>query len=92
MAPATWQDVYATIAERNAVEQDQKTRALLGRKRALSPVNWSVTDSAASHLAALPSLRKLVLTNTEIGDGGLQTLSDLPIDFTPPQLACVGPT
>ena len=47
MAPATWQDVYATISARNALERGHRARAILGRKRALSPVDWSVMDNVA---------------------------------------------
>ena len=48
MAPATWQEVYAQIAERNANEQGRRERTILERERALSPLNWGVLDRAVS--------------------------------------------
>ena len=48
MAPATWQEVYSLIAERNAIERGRRARAILERKRALSPVGWGAEDCGAS--------------------------------------------
>ena len=48
MAPATWSDIYATISARNAFEREQRSHAIKGRKRALSPVHWSAEDCTAS--------------------------------------------
>ena len=48
MAPATWQDIYATISACNAHEEDQGARAALGKKRARSPASWSAAGGSGS--------------------------------------------